>query len=105
MASLVDKIITSSIPSYDLSIGAHVLFNSTDVGVDDSSFMVSRIKLADAVRDRRKMATVGHSLMNTPLTIPNGQSYYETIKVTTINSGVRSFPMVKTTQDAYTRMP
>ena len=61
MAGLIEKVIECSIPSYDLSIGADVLFNSSDVGEDDSNFMISRVKLADAVADRRRINTVERS--------------------------------------------
>ena len=54
--------IDCSIPSYDLSIGAEVLFNASDVGDDDSTFMVSRIKVAAAVMDRRRINTVSEAL-------------------------------------------
>ena len=68
MTSFIDKVISASIPSYDLSIGANLLFNSSDIGEDDSNFMVSRLKLASAIRDRRKMDTVGRALI-TPISI------------------------------------
>ena len=55
---MVEKAIDCSIPSYDLSIGENVLFNASDVGEDDTIFMISRVKLADAVADRRKINTV-----------------------------------------------
>ncbi|XP_070188678.1 polycystin-1-like protein 2 [Littorina saxatilis] len=54
---MIDKVVAATVPSYDLSIGANLLFNSSDVGEDDSIFMVSRLKLQDAVKDRRKMNT------------------------------------------------
>ena len=56
---MIDKILLASLPSYDLSIGADLIFNSTsDVGEDDSIFLVSRLKAADASRDRIKIDTV-----------------------------------------------
>jgi hypothetical protein len=58
MAYLIDRIIASAVPSYNLSIGNGLLFNGSDVGEDEGSFMVSRLKLADAVKDRSKMDTV-----------------------------------------------
>ena len=56
---MIDKILLASLPSYDLSIGANLIFNSTsDVGEDDSIFLVSRLKAVDASWDRIKIDTV-----------------------------------------------
>ena len=60
MAGFIDKILLSSLPSYDLSLGAGLSFNSTDVGEDDSRFMVSRLKQAQHVEDLKKINTVRH---------------------------------------------
>ncbi|XP_070186772.1 polycystin-1-like protein 2 [Littorina saxatilis] len=62
MTALVDRVIQASIPSYDLSLGNDVLFNASDVGEDESKFMVSRYKVAQAVRDRQKI-NMTHSVM------------------------------------------
>ena len=56
---MIDKVLLASLPSYDLSIGDGLIFNSTtDVGEDESVFLVSRLKMADAVRERSKIDTV-----------------------------------------------
>ena len=58
MCAMIDRIVSSAIPSYDLSIGNGLLFNASDVGEDDGLFMVSRLKLQDAVDDQERMQTV-----------------------------------------------
>ena len=58
MAGLIDKILASSLPSYDLSIGVGLVFNSSDVGEDESIFMTSRLKTAQYARDQKKIDTV-----------------------------------------------
>lgn len=75
MTALVDRVIQASIPSYDLSLGNDVLFNASDVGEDESKFMVSRYKVAQAVRDRQKINMVSHSLI---LTGVASHYFYET---------------------------
>ena len=58
MTALIDKILTSSLPSYDLSTNVDLVFNFTDVGEDESKFMISRLKKAKYMKDQQKIGTV-----------------------------------------------
>jgi hypothetical protein len=57
MALLVDKILKASLPSYDLSIGG-VVFNNSNITDQDSTFLISRIKLKHYYSDQKKINTV-----------------------------------------------
>ncbi|KAK7507709.1 hypothetical protein BaRGS_00000674, partial [Batillaria attramentaria] len=57
MTGLVDRVLDSSLPTYDLSLGTDVIFNSSDIGEDDRAFLLERIKKSAAVKENRRIET------------------------------------------------
>ena len=59
MSGLAEKILQASLPSYDLSIGEDLISNSTtNVSSEEILFQVSRLKAAEAYKDKLKIDTV-----------------------------------------------
>ncbi|KAL8594137.1 hypothetical protein ACOMHN_047877 [Nucella lapillus] len=70
MCGLLDRLLAASVPTYDLSVGANMVINSSDFGEDVGRFMVSRVVLAAAVVERRKIITT-HTAMPKLITTIN----------------------------------
>ncbi|XP_025099184.1 uncharacterized protein LOC112566968 [Pomacea canaliculata] len=62
MTALLDRLVAASVPSYNITDGSGIVFNSSDVSQDDKIFIQERLSIASAVKDQQKIDLIKNVL-------------------------------------------